>query len=292
MALACAMVWAMAVICYKRAGERVPAFHLNLFKNTIGAGAFFITLLIVAPYWPEIPWREVGLLCISGVLGITVADTMVLRSLQLLGAGRMAVVDCLYTPSMIICAVLMLGDTLVAGQIIGALLVIAGVLVVGLKEEADSSSGEGRRNLRLGVLYGAGAMATMAFALVLIQPLLQTIPVLHLTWIRLAASVLGGLLFLGLTGRVRELAWVREPGLPWGFLIAGGLLGTFIGMGLWIAAFKYTDVTTAAILNQSSVFFILFFATWLLKEKLSKQKIVGALLGVSGVVLATLSKGG
>lgn len=287
MALVCAMVWAMAVICYKRAGEVVPAFHLNLFKNTVGTLCFIATLLLLGLERPALPDRTFWMLCFSGFLGITVADTMMLRSLHLLGAGRAAIVNCLYTPSMILCAVLMLGDRLSLGQALGAALVVAGVLVVGLKSDWDTKQ---QQTAFVGIALGAAAMLIMAYAIVLVQPVLVSgeVPLVQFTTIRLAASVVAAFAYLIIAGRLHELAWMKNPDVPWVTLIGGALLGTFIGMGLWIAGFKYAEVTAAAILNQTSVFFIILFATLLLREPLTKRKVAGALLGVSGVVIATL----
>jgi len=321
LALLCAVVWAAAVVMFKRVGERVPAFQLNLFKNTLGTFAFLLTILLVmllgagggengdgrwlaefglAPAWGPLTWREFGLLCLSGVVGITVADTMLLHALQLLGAGRMAVVDCLYTPSMILCAVLMLGDRPTPGQLAGAGLVVFGVLVVGFRP----GGGPGKRGVRLGIAFGAGSMLLMAFALVLIKPLLKTMPLLQLTWLRLAASVVAALLFLVATGRLRDCGWLlgrqpwkeageaslaHPPGpMPWGWLIIGSWLGAYVGMGLWIAGFKFAGVTSVAVLNQTSVFFILILATIFLKEPLTRRKVIGICFGGAGVLLATL----
>jgi len=319
LALLCAVVWASAVIMFKRVGERVPAFQLNLFKNTLGTLCFLATIVLMlalvgtgaegwltefglAPAWGPITWREFGLLCLSGIVGITIADTMLLHALQLLGAGRMAVVDCLYTPSMILCAVVMLADRPTAGQLAGAVLVVLGVLVVGFQP----GDGRTRSQLRRGIAFGAGSMLLMAFALVLVKPMLKTMPLLQLTWVRLAAAVVAALVFLAATGRLHEMAWVRglfggpeppEPRIPppeprkpmpWGWLVLGSWLGAYLGMGLWIAGFKFAGVTTVAVLNQTSVFFILILATIFLKEKLTLRKVLGMGLGASGVLLATL----
>lgn len=287
MALSCAVVWAMAVICYKRAGDVVPAFHLNLFKNTVGTVCFLAALLLLNLERPVIPVRTFWLLCLSGFLGITVADTMMLRSLHLLGAGRAAIVNCLYTPSMIFCAVVMVKESLSFGQALGAALVVAGVLVVGLQPGWDRKQ---RQTAVVGIALGVSAMLVMAFAIVLVQPILVSgeVPLIQFTTIRLAASVLAAFAFLVFTGRLGEFAWVRHPDVPWRTLVGGALLGTTIGMGLWIAGFKYAAVTAAAILNQTSVFFIIVFATLFLREPLTRRKVVGGVLGLAGVLVATL----
>ena len=50
----------------------------------------------------------------SGVVGIAVADTLVFAGLNILGAGRAAVVDCSYAPILVLFSFLLLGETLLA----------------------------------------------------------------------------------------------------------------------------------------------------------------------------------
>ena len=57
----------------------------------------------------------------------------------------------------------------------------------------------------------------------------------------------------------------------------------------WIVGFKYTSVSVASILNQTSVFFTLILAAIFLKERLSSLKIAGAVLGFLGVTLIILN---
>ena len=46
-ALSSALVWALAVILFRRSGETLPAFELNLFKNFFGLILLIPTILLV-----------------------------------------------------------------------------------------------------------------------------------------------------------------------------------------------------------------------------------------------------
>jgi len=46
-ALSSALVWALAVILFRRSGETLPAFELNLFKNLFGLVLMIPTILLV-----------------------------------------------------------------------------------------------------------------------------------------------------------------------------------------------------------------------------------------------------
>ena len=59
-------------------------------------------------------------------------------------------------------------------------------------------------------------------------------------------------------------------------------------MILWIAGFKYTYASIAAVLNQTSVIFAIILATVFLKESFSGRKYAAVVLAVMGVLLVSL----
>ena len=70
------------------------------------------------------------------------------------------------------------------------------------------------------------------------------------------------------------------------------LLGTMAGpvLGVWLSmvGVEETDAGVAATLMSMSPVFILPFAVWVEKERLSWRAILGALVAVGGVALLTL----
>jgi drug/metabolite transporter (DMT)-like permease len=58
-----------------------------------------------------------------------------------------------------------------------------------------------------------------------------------------------------------------------------------LAMTIWVAAFKYTSVSSAAILNQTSTIWVVLLATWVLKEAFTRRRFIGTALAFSGAVL-------
>ncbi|UCE67606.1 MAG: DMT family transporter [Candidatus Zixiibacteriota bacterium] len=284
-AFATAIVWAFAVILYKKSGETIHPVALNFFKNLMG-----MVLLLPTIYFFE-GWifkgftsDEIILLLVSGALGIGIADTLFFKCLNLLGAGLTAIVDCLYSPSIIFLAFLWVGERLGILQIIGVAMIISAVLTI---SRADKSGLINRRNLLLGILWGVLAMFTMAIGIVMIKPLLDRSPLLPLSEIRL----FGGGLILALVflfhPRRKQIATPRLTGRGWTYLLIGSFLGAYCVLLLWLAGMKYTQVSIAAALNQTSNIFIFIFAALFLKEAITRRKVVGIILGVSGALIVT-----
>ena len=141
LALITAVVWAIAVILFKKSGESVHPIGLNLFKNVLAVTLFIPTLWAIEGYvFRPAPWQDYGLLLLSGALGIGVADTLFFHCLNRLGASLTAIVDCFYAPFIIGLSMVWLGDTLSWLQFLGVVLIISAVLTA----TYPSRTGSGR----------------------------------------------------------------------------------------------------------------------------------------------------
>ena len=108
-ALSSAMVWALAVILFRRSGETLPAFELNLFKNCFGMVLMVPTILLVDGLeLPEYTSIELILVFFSGLFGIAVADTWYLKALNTMGASRTGIVSSLFSPFVILLSAIFL----------------------------------------------------------------------------------------------------------------------------------------------------------------------------------------
>ena len=113
-ALLAALVWAFAVILFKKSGETVHPLALNLFKNALAAGLFLPTMAIFGETLArQAPASDYLLLLLSGALGIGIGDAMFFKSLNCIGAGLWSIVSCLYSPFIISLSMIWLGERLV-----------------------------------------------------------------------------------------------------------------------------------------------------------------------------------
>lgn len=285
LALLTAIAWAIAVILFKKSGESVHPIALNLFKNSLAVILFIPTILIIggSPF-PDAPWQEYGLLIVSGILGIGVADTLFFKCLNLLGAGLSAIVDCLYSTYIIILSYLFLAESLGFYQIIGAVMIISAVLTAASKKGSAHLT---RRNLTIGVLLGALAMFANAVGIVMIKPLLDRSPLLWVVEVRL----IGGMAILLLSLVVRRDRWKIIQSLygsgGWKYTISGSFIGAYLAMIVWLAGMKFTHASIAAVLNQTSTVFIFIFAAIFLKEPINRLRLIGIGLGMIGSLLVT-----
>jgi drug/metabolite transporter (DMT)-like permease len=284
-ALVSAVVWAFAVILFKRSGETVPPFALNLYRAFISLVLVLATMLVLQePLISGAPLRDYLILFLSGIIGIAISDTLFHRSLNVVGAGITAIVDCLYSPFVVIIAFLAIGERFGPWQVIGMVFIIAAVLFAA---RHDPPPGTTKRQLIVGVLWGVLAMFTLAVGIVIAKPVLNRSPVVWATSMRLFGCI-AVMLPIGLLSRGRkEVIKAFTPSRSWRFTLSGAVVA-YTALLVWIAGMKYTQAGIAAILNQTNTVYVLIFASIFLGEPFTRRKLGAAALAVAGILMVTM----
>jgi drug/metabolite transporter (DMT)-like permease len=285
-----AVFWALAIIIFKKIGDRVSPMVINPVKSTIGLFLFILTYIILdIPLTPNAQFSNTDLitLAISGIIGIGIADIIFLHSLNILGAGISAIVDTVYSPFIILFAFIILGESLTAIQLLGGVLIIASVLYTSIKIQNIPVN---RKRFKQGVLYGVGSIAMMALGIVMIKPILNTVsnqPRLQM-WIagyRLISGVLvSGSIMLYANQKENILGALRDRTL-WLPLMVSSVLATYLGIGMWVMGMSMTTVSISGILNQTATIFIMIFAWIFLGEPLTKRRILSIIVAMFGAYL-------
>ncbi|MGH8442893.1 MAG: DMT family transporter [Nevskiaceae bacterium] len=284
--LACALAWAIAVILFKKSGESLAPVPLNMFKNVVGLALMVVTLLAFSgAAWPGIPAAAVAVALVSGFLGIGVGDTLYFRALNEVGASRLAIAQTLYSPFVIVLSALYLAERLTLLQCGGVALVLGGILLV---TYAPGAATLDAARLRRGLFEAAASVFAMAVGVVMAKPLLERHDFLWIVALRILGGVLGMLIFMP---SARDVAGIRAAfaGVRhWPHVIAGSVVGTYISMLLWLAGYKYTKASIAAVLNEMAAVFILVLAAVFLHDRLKPAQLAGSVVAIGGVLLVVL----
>jgi len=280
-----AFIWAVSVLLFRVSGRAVHPLSLNFFKCTLSTFLLILTMIVLGlPLLPRLPFRDYQLIVLSGFVGIALSDTFFFYCLNLLGASLTAIVDCLYSPFIIIFSVLFIGERMSQHQVDGVILILAAVVLISVKKGEAMPP---RRKLILGVGLGVLAMLTQAVGVVLMKPLLGHSPLLWATLFRIgtAAIVLGG--FLALHPQGRRLCRPLAAPSNWRTMIPASFLGAYVGLIAWMAGMKYTFASVAAPLNQIHTIFIFVLAAIFLREKITPAKMMSLLLAALGAILVS-----
>jgi drug/metabolite transporter (DMT)-like permease len=233
------------------------------------------------PHLPEIAAPDFARLFLSGFLGLGVADTLVFTSLNVLGAGVMAIVECLYSPFVILFSLLWLGETLSPTQELGCALVVSAVFMASITVNVQ---GAPRRDVRRGVAIGITAIVLIAAGVVIAKPALGRTPLLWAIESRYFGGLLGVLGFRPfLKGKLGKAIPQLAP-KEW-FAVFGSAVAGYFQMILWLGGMKYAQASIAAVLNQTATIFTILLAALILHEPLTRVRIGAATLAMAGVVI-------
>ncbi len=290
LALGAGLSWAIGVVLFKKSEDRISPIALNLFKNILAIGCLVIPLTLTHTTWiPELSQQEYIQLFLSGVIGISVADTFFFIALKKLGASLTAIVDTTYTPFVLIQCYFILGEPIGWPLLLGAALIISAMLVGTV---GQSHGNRTRSNVIQGMVIGIAGIALMSFSIVLIKPILDKLPALWSASFRLCAGTIGLIPMVLLHPKRAQILAVFRPTRSWIYAVPGSFIGTALAMLLWIGGMKHTQVSRAALLNQLSTIFIFILAVFFLKEPLTRRRTVAIALAFAGAALVLWGKHG
>lgn len=287
--LAAALIWSVSMSIYAVQGQGVPASALNLFKNLIAIACFSLAWLVMRPGVPDAS-RDLALLALSGVLGISLGDTALFAGLKRLGPQVTSAIQCLAPPISALAAMVFLQETLTTLETLGlfaTVVSVAGVIHFGRREGASLAKLPAR-TLAAGLAFALISAACQGIGLVISRFAIQSVDVLSGTIVRIAPAL--AVLFAmtltrssAVTLRPIDLSRRRV-----GWLVLAGFLGTFLGLLLMSIGIKHAKAGVAAALTSTYPIWIIPISRFVLKSPVNWQTVACTVAAVGGIVLMLL----
>jgi drug/metabolite transporter (DMT)-like permease len=280
-ALGSAASWAAGSILFKPLSDRLSPMGLTLskaFLSVLFLGAVTLILRL------DIASTEgLGLLIISGLLGIALGDALFFAALRDLGPVTM-IIFFFFGQFFTAClAIIFLGEMPAIQAWFGMAVTLAGVgLLLWPKISAGSDMGvTTRRGIALGCAY------TLCFSLSMIvaKEALENAHTISATFVRMAAGAAGMFVVGIVTRKMSDWLTPFKDLKMLGFLTLAVAIVTFGGFWLSLVAIKYVDVAVANTLGATEPLFVLPLAVVFLKERVTRFEVGGTVLTVVGVLL-------
>ena len=283
-ALGAAFLWAMSAVVYARLGQKIPPLALNLSKGVIAIALIALTLIVQRNYLTEIDAVALGLLLLSGVLGIGLGDTFYFEALNSLGARRTLLLEALAPPLAALIALTFLQEALSLRAWAGIVLTVSGVAWV-ISERVPNSASKAVKPLR-GISFALLAALGQAIGAVLSRSALvdTTLSPLWSTLLRLVGGVLVLLLWIPLQRQPRLWFKPLQSKKLLSIITLTALFSTYLGILLQQTALKYTATGIAQALISTSPLFVLPISAWM-GEVVSFRALLGVLVALSGIGL-------
>ena len=266
--------------------------HLGAFAFTrwrmLCAAVMLWLITAVSGGWVTLAIDSLGLLVLSGVIGIFIGDTALFAAMNRLGPRRAGVLFATHSLFSVILAYFFLGETQWGWTLIGSSLLVSGVMTAIFfgKRKTELHAWEANQSqLRSGIALGLLAALCQAVATLMLKPLMETdIDAVAASAVRMStAFVLHQLIFM-LGFRVAR-AYLPMTKKVFVLVLANAALSMVLGMTLILQALKHGDAGMVAILSSVSPVIVLPLLWLVYKRAPAWGAWIGALLTVLGTII-------
>ena len=277
-ALLSAFSWAFRTITFERIGKVVPFVGITFLKGVFSIVLMILLLLFTGGLYSIGLW-EFSFLALSGIIGITIGDSLFFKSLQDLGAKTQVIFFLLGQILTMILSLLFLGELLSLEQYIGAFVLLSGVVVTTWGTQSNHP------NKLRGIVFGLLSMTCFSVSAIMVKAAISDVPVITATFYRM---LFGTIFTLGYGLASKNFSsWVKplQDRKLLCLFIFNVIVITYGGFLLSMAAIKFISVALASVLSATEPIFVLLLAFLIMKEKASKRELIGTVITLIGLFL-------
>jgi len=289
-----AICWVFTALAIAEAGRQLGSALVNVSRLIVAVILLFVVhKLIFGEWWPDVPGESIAWLAASGIIGLGIGDQLLFQALVDAGSRITTLLLTLAPPITAFLAWPVLDETLTIVAIIGMTITLGGIAWVVSEPDGSNTHPYPRR----GILLGVGAGIAQAVGLILAKlgmgipgPSGETMNPWSATLVRIVfgvvmAFILLVLLRLKATDQEDERTTPRNYLLVAGLILIGAVFGPVLGVWLSLVGIENVETAIAATLMALSPVFILPFAAWIEKDRITRRAIVGAIISVIGVAV-------
>ncbi|GAA6164370.1 DMT family transporter [Pelagimonas sp. KU-00592-HH] len=280
--------WATGIVLAQAPARRLGAFEFTRIQ-LVACAAIVSLLCSVLGLWPSVTWEHWPAFVASTVVGIFLGNLAMIECLRLGGPRRTELLLSFKGPLVALMAFVWLGERVSVMDMVGALVVLASVMVtIQFGGDARSESDRLRGSLWRVVLLGLVATACQGLGFLLMKPamLAGTDPLAASSVRLLGAAFLISCVALW-PARVFRSDAEMTPGLL-GRVVLPGVIGYVVSSSLLLYAFAHFHAGLAAVFGSLSPVLVLPIL-WLKDGRPPKPAAVlgaiGAIVGAGIVVL-------
>lgn len=290
-ALGAALCWAVGALFSVTPVNAMGPFAYVRIRMTIVITVMIGWLLITGELQQSLlslPLHAIGLLLLSGLIGIWFGDVMIFTTLRRLGPRRSGMLFAINAPIQVLLGALFLSETMTWIQAGGALLVITGTffaIAYGKKPSQVHHWEQIKGSLLVGIIIGLGSALGQAIGALIAKPVMDagTSPIAA-TIVRASAAVFMLWLSLGLRLPQQKSLCAMTPKL-WLLTSLSSLISMALGMSLLLYAMGTGDLGITALLSSVTPVLFLPLLWWKTRELPSWGAWLGAVLAVIGISL-------
>lgn len=283
-ASAAAVMWAFAATISIGPARQLGAVAFNRIRMAI----VFLMLSVVAVVfggWQTIQVDDLGVLALSGFIGIFIGDTALFSGLSRLGPRRNSILFATNAPISAVLGYFFLSEILNTASLIGCALVLGGVvlsIIFGKRRGQIHQWEDVHGPLVVGIGFGLLAGFCQAVGAIIAKPALESgADPIAVSAIRVGVAALCLLLTLLRQGQRSRAKANLTPGL-FGRIALSGFIGMGVGMSLLLFALARENTGIVMTLSSMVPVVILPVLWFMTRERPAFGALIGALLAVIG----------
>ena len=290
-AFSAAISWAIASTISVDPARQLGAVAFNRIRMIV---VFFMlaAVTIALGSWQTIRSEDIGILALSGFIGIFIGDTALFSGLSRLGPRRNSILFSTNAPISAVLGYFFLQEILNAGSIVGCALVSAGVIlsiIFGKRRSQIHTWEDVHGPLVTGVGIGLLAGLCQAVGAIIAKPALEAgADPIAVSAIRVGVAAFCLLLTMITPGQ-RGRTKVKITGRLFARIALSGFLGMGVGMSLLLFALARESTGIVMTLSSTVPIMILPVLWYMTRERPAFGAAVGALLAVAGTGFIFLS---
>lgn len=282
-----AACWALAALFSAPVSRKMGAFAFTRWRMV------FATVMLggaatVMGTWGTLNPALIGVLVLSGFIGIFIGDTVLFACMNRLGPRRSGILFATHSMMSAVLAALFLGERMSGLAMVGCALLVGGVMTaIAFGKRAGSESEWEATRGRLAVGVGLGLLAALGQALgtLVVKPVMgPDVDPVAASAIRMAAGFGFHAVLLVVGWKPARLEAVMDK-RDWLLLAGSAFMSMALGMTLILAALKYGSAGLVGMLSSISPILLLPLLWWKTRIPPTLGALGGAVLTVAGVVL-------
>ena len=282
-ALGSAASWAFATVLFERLGKTIPAAGMTFFKGLFSL-IFMVALILCTGGFDPVSLHDFLFLALSGIIGISIGDTLFFRSLQDLGAKVQVLYFMLGQVVTMLLSFLLLGEILSIEEYIGATILLMGIMIVTIGKQEDHP------NKMRGILGGFASILCFSLSSIMVKVSIVDVGVPTATFWRMFFSTLS-ILLIGFTAK-RFVIWYTplKQVKTFSLFMLNVVVITYGGFLLSMMAIKHITVSLASVLSATEPVFVLIFAYLVNHDRATKRELIGAVITIAGLLTIILNE--
>lgn len=288
-ALGAALCWTVSAVLYKKALLNVKPVAANIARCTSTSLILLIFLALSGKLeiLAALPSNALILACISGLIGLGLGDTLYLTSLKMIGVARAVPITCTYPLFSLLWATLLGGENITLQIATGVIIIVLGIWLLG--QDRQRNRGETPRKILVnGIALAVVTAIIWSISISMVNMAIKETPdfdhALAVNIIRV--MIIAVFLLVSAPILDRGLSFLKMRKETFLAFSAGGVVA--LGLGWFFLTYSFavkTPESRAVPISSITPLFSTLSGIIFLREKVTKQSVLGSVLIVAGIFL-------